>query len=59
VRYAALDNGKTEQIKAIKVNALVFESGKAVRFPHAFPTAATGPDIVRSAALHWNGPTAS
>jgi hypothetical protein len=24
VRYAALDNGKTEQIKAIKVNALLF-----------------------------------
>jgi hypothetical protein len=60
VRYAALDNGKTEQIKAIKVNALLFESGKrcSIRFPHAFPSAATDPDIVRSAALHWNGPTA-
>jgi hypothetical protein len=37
----------------------VLRAASAARFPHAFPTAATGPDIVRSAALHWNGPTAS
>jgi len=37
VRHTALDNGKTEQIKAIKVNALLFESGKRCSIPARVP----------------------
>jgi hypothetical protein len=33
VRHTAFDNRKTEQIKAIKVNALLFESGKRCSIP--------------------------
>ena len=37
VRHAALDKSKTEQIKAIKVNALLFESGKRCSIPAHVP----------------------
>src|SRR5262245_651778 len=48
-------NGKTEQIKAIKVNALLFESGKRCSIPAHVPERRDWPRYrsKRGAALEW------